>query len=871
MFYLKNTKEVLEELNSDEISGLSFSEVEKRQKDFGPNKLASEKKQTLFQLFIAQINDVLIYILIAAAIISALVGEVSDSIIIAIVILLNAVIGLVQESKAEHSLEALKNLSTPKAIVKRNGELKEIPSEEVVPGDIVVIDAGRYIPCDLRLIESANLKIEESALTGESVPVDKNANLILNQENVPLGDQKNMAFMSTLVSNGRGVGVAIGTGMNTEIGKVASLLTESKKELTPLQKKLEQLGKILGLGAVGICAIIFFIGIMQKRDLFEMFLTAISLAVAAVPEGLPAIVTIVLALGVQKMIKQNAIIRKLPAVETLGSVNIICSDKTGTLTQNKMTVTKFFVDKHLETIENLDTNNETHKLLMENLILCNDATYSENNKTGDPTEIALLDAGVKFNLFKNDFEKNHSRINELPFDSDRKLMSTVNKYGDEFYVMTKGAIDNLIDLCDNAYINGEIVPLDQNIKKIFLDAASAMSEEALRVLGSAYKKTSDSHIEIDNLEKDLTLIGLVGMIDPPRLEVKDSIDLCKKAGISTVMITGDHKSTAFAIAKSLGITENEDETISGTELDSLSQEDLNKRIEHLKVFARVSPEHKVKIVESLKSKGNIVSMTGDGVNDAPSLKIADIGVAMGITGTDVAKGASDMILTDDNFSTIVTAIEEGRNIYNNIKKSVLFLLSCNFGELIAIFIAITIGWSSPLKSIHILWINLVTDSLPALALGIDPSDESVMEKEPRSPKESIFAESISFLTLNAILIGILTLIAFKIGTVRYSNSLLHAQTMAFMVMSISELIHSLNMRNKDKSIFKLGLFSNKLLIFSIILGILLQLLILFVPFLRNVFDVYVLNSYDWMWVIILSLVPLVANEIVKLFKSVKNK
>lgn len=871
MFYLKNTKEVLEELNSDEISGLSFSEVEKRQKDFGPNKLASEKKQTLFQLFIAQINDVLIYILIAAAIISALVGEVSDSIIIAIVILLNAVIGLVQESKAEHSLEALKNLSTPKAIVKRNGELKEIPSEEVVPGDIVVIDAGRYIPCDLRLIESSNLKIEESALTGESVPVDKNANLILNQENVPLGDQKNMAFMSTLVSNGRGVGVAIGTGMNTEIGKVASLLTESKKELTPLQKKLEQLGKILGLGAVGICAIIFFIGIMQKRDLFEMFLTAISLAVAAVPEGLPAIVTIVLALGVQKMIKQNAIIRKLPAVETLGSVNIICSDKTGTLTQNKMTVTKFFVDKHLETIENLDTNNETHKLLMENLILCNDATYSENNKTGDPTEIALLDAGVKFNLFKNDFEKNHSRINELPFDSDRKLMSTVNKYGDEFYVMTKGAIDNLIDLCNNAYINGEIVPLDQNIKKIFLDAASAMSEEALRVLGSAYKKTSDSHIEIDNLEKDLTLIGLVGMIDPPRLEVKDSIELCKKAGISTVMITGDHKSTAFAIAKSLGITENEDETISGTELDSLSQEDLNKRIEHLKVFARVSPEHKVKIVESLKSKGNIVSMTGDGVNDAPSLKIADIGVAMGITGTDVAKGASDMILTDDNFSTIVTAIEEGRNIYNNIKKSVLFLLSCNFGELIAIFIAITIGWSSPLKSIHILWINLVTDSLPALALGIDPSDESVMEKEPRSPKESIFAESVSFLTLNAILIGILTLIAFKIGTVRYSNSLLHAQTMAFMVMSISELIHSLNMRNKDKSIFKLGLFSNKLLIFSIILGILLQLLILFVPFLRNVFDVYVLNSYDWMWVIILSLVPLVANEIVKLFKSVKNK
>ncbi|WMJ82366.1 calcium-translocating P-type ATPase, PMCA-type [Clostridium sp. MB40-C1] len=866
MFYLKNIQNVLTELNSNSTNGLSSAEVEKRQKEFGFNKLASEKKQTLFQLFLSQINDVLIYILIVAAIISALAHEVSDSIIIGVVILLNAVIGIVQESKAEHSLEALKSMSTPKAIVKRDGELKEIPSEEVVPGDIVVIDAGRYIPCDLRLIESANLKIEESALTGESVPVDKDANLILKENKVPLGDQKNMAFMSTLVSNGRGIGIAVGTGMNTEIGKVASLLTESKKELTPLQKKLEQLGKILGLAAVGICAVIFIIGMLQKRDLFEMFITAISLAVAAVPEGLPAIVTIVLALGVQRMIKQNAIIRKLPAVETLGSVNIICSDKTGTLTQNKMTVTKFFVHNYLDNIENLDASNPVQRLLLENLILCNDATYSEKSKTGDPTEIALLDAGIKFNIFKDELEKTHSRINEIPFDSDRKLMTTVNKFEEEFYVMTKGAIDNLLPLCDNVYINGEVVPINGDIKKMFSDAASSMSKDALRVLGAAYKKVTNSHVEIDTLEKSLTLIGLVGMIDPPRLEVKDSIALCKKAGISAVMITGDHKSTAFAIAKSLDITQNEEETISGAELDTLSQEELNKRIDTLKVFARVSPEHKVKIVEAFKSKGNIVSMTGDGVNDAPSLKIADIGVAMGITGTDVAKGASDMILTDDNFSTIVSAIEEGRNIYNNIKKSVLFLLSCNIGELIAIFIAIILGWSSPLRSIHILWINLVTDSLPALALGIDPMDESVMDEDPRNPKESILSGSIQFLLFNAILIGALTLIAFRIGFTRYSDSLLHAQTMAFMVMSISELIHSLNMRNKDKSIFKIGLFSNKLLIVSILFGILLQNMILFIPALRNIFKVYLLNAYDWMWVIILSFIPLLINEIVKLFK-----
>lgn len=867
MFYSKNIQDVLKDTNSDPLNGLTSEEVEKRQKEFGANKLASQKKQTLFQLFIAQINDVLIYILIAAAVISALVGETSDAIIVAVIIILNAVIGIIQESKAEHSLEALKNLSAPKTIVKRDGELKEVSSEDIVPGDIIIIDAGRYIPCDLRLIETANLKIEESALTGESVPVDKDATLILEDKNVPLGDQKNMAFMSTLVSHGRGIGVAVGTGMTTEIGKVASLLKESKKELTPLQRKLEHLGKLLGIVALGICSLIFFIGVLQKRDLFEMFLTAISLAVAAVPEGLPAIVTIVLALGVQRMIKENAIIRKLPAVETLGSVNIVCSDKTGTLTQNKMTVTKYFTDNLLDEIDKMDINNPTHKLLIENLMLCNDATFSENSRTGDPTEIALLDAGVKFNVFKDELEKIHPRINEAPFDSDRKLMSTVNKYNDEFYVMTKGAVDNLIKICNTAYMNGKVIPLTEDIKTSFLNAVSAMSKEALRVLGSAYKKVDNAHIEIDALEKDLTLIGLVGMIDPPRLEVKDSIALCKKAGISTVMITGDHKATAFAIAKSLDITQDENETISGVELDALSEEELNNKIDNLKVFARVSPEHKVKIVKAFKSKDNIVSMTGDGVNDAPSLKIADIGVAMGITGTDVAKGASDMILTDDNFSTIVSAIEEGRNIYNNIKKSILFLLSCNLGELISIFFAILLGWSSPLRSIHILWINLVTDSLPALSLGIDPKDKSVMNEKPRDPNENILTGSVYFLVLNSLLIGSLTLIAFQIGITMYSDSLMHAQTMAFMVMSISQLIHSLNLRSMNKSIFKVGLFTNKPLISSILVGILLQSIILFTPALRDIFKVYLLSSYDWMWIIILSLMPLLLNEAAKLIKN----
>lgn len=885
MWFTLKSEQILKELQVNPLHGLSSEEAAKRLVKYGENKLAAKKGKTLIQLFLSQLNDVMIYILLVASVISLLLGEASDAIIIAVVILINAVVGIIQEAKAEKALDALKKLSTPKAVIKRDGELKEIASEELVPGDIVVIDAGRYIPCDLRLIESANLKIEESALTGESVPVEKDADLTLVEADTPLGDQRNMVFMSTLATYGRGIGISVGTGMNTEIGKIAKMLEEDVSEQTPLQKKLAELGKILGFAALGICAVMFVVGIIQKRDLFEMFLTSISLAVAAIPEGLPAIVTIVLAIGVQRMIKENAIVRKLPAVETLGSVNIVCSDKTGTLTQNKMTVTKFYADNAFGNLSSLNIDEPEHKLLLECLILCNDASYSEESKTGDPTEIALLEAGVQYNIFSEELKNEHPRINEIPFDSDRKLMTTVNKYGGQHYVFTKGAIDNLLKICSYAYINGETVKLTDITKERIMDVSNTMSNDALRVLGAAYKKLSSPHTAIDALEQDLIFIGLVGMIDPPRLEVKDSIELCKKSGIKTIMITGDHKNTAYAIAKELGIASNTSETISGVELDRLSQEQLNERIDNLRVFARVSPEHKVKIVKAFKSKGNIVSMTGDGVNDAPSLKQADIGVAMGITGTDVAKGASDMILTDDNFKTIVSAIEEGRNIYNNIKKSIIFLLSCNTGEIIALFFAILLGWAAPLKPIHILWVNLITDTLPALSLGIDPGDPNVMEEKPRNPKHSLFSQGAGInLILNGLLIGFLTLAAFVIGARVFSGTtdlfplfpenisseaLTHAQTMAFVVLSVSQLIHSLNMRHPHKSIFQIGLFTNKYLIGSIILGIFLQDIVITVPFLASVFRVYDLNIRDWVFVAILSTMPLILNELVKLFIRIK--
>ncbi|EOU1660122.1 calcium-transporting P-type ATPase, PMR1-type [Clostridium perfringens] len=868
MWYKKSKNEILQELDVDEKNGLSSTEALRRLEKYGKNKLETKKKKTLFKQFLSQLKDVMIYILIIAAIISAFLGEISDALIILLVIIINAVIGVIQESKAEKALDALKELSTPKALVKRDGSLKKILSEDIVPGDIVIIDAGRYIPGDLRLIDTANLKIEESAFTGESVPSEKDASFLPDKE-IPIGDQNNMAFMSTLATYGRGVGVVVGTGMNTEIGKIAKMIEQEENDETPLQKKLSELGKILGFLAVGICILIFIISFFQGRDLLEMFLTSISLAVAAIPEGLPAIVAIVLALGVQRMVKKNAIIRKLPAVETLGSVSIICSDKTGTLTQNKMTVTTVYTNDSYIKESEFNLNDNESKLLVDCMVLCNDATYSEKSQTGDPTEIALLESPFKLNILKEKLEKEFKRIDEIPFDSDRKLMTTVNLVDDKkARVFTKGALDSILSICNKISVNGKLLDFSKEYKAKVLENSNIMSDKALRVLAFAYKDISKENIVLDSLEKDLVFIGMVGMIDPPRLEVKDSIKLCKSAGITPVMITGDHKNTAFAIANELGIAEDISQAITGHEIDKFKEEEFNEKIINYRVFARVSPEHKVKIVKAFKSHVNIVSMTGDGVNDAPSLKAADIGVAMGITGTDVSKGASDMILTDDNFSTIVSAVEEGRKIYLNIKKSIVFLLSCNLGEILTLFTAILLNWNSPLQPIHILWVNLITDSFPALALGVDKTKEDVMNNPPRNPKESIFIKSDKIqLIINGVLIGGITLFAFKLGERLYADSLIHAQTMAFVVLSVSQLFLSLSLRSNIKSAFSLGIFSNKYLVYSILLGIFLQVIIISISFIANIFKVTPLLLYDWIVVILVSLIPFAINEILKLFRK----
>jgi len=876
MWFAKPPEEVLQELMVDPTTGLTNAEAEKRLAKHGPNKLKGKPKKSVFALFLGQLQDMLIYVLLASSFITILIGEYVDAIIILLVVVLNAVIGVVQEFKAEKALEALQQMTTPKALVRRDGEVKEVSSEELVPGDIVLIDAGRYIPADLRLIDSANLQIEESALTGESVPVDKNAAALYDDPKTPLGDQSNMAFMSTLATYGRGEGVVVATAMETEIGKIAKILDEDNEEMTPLQKRLDELGRFLGFLAIGICALIFIIAIFQKRDIFDMFLTAISLAVAAIPEGLAAIVAIVLALGVTRMSKINAIVKRLPAVETLGSVNIICSDKTGTLTQNKMAVVRHYTLHNLKDVavsatDLQATNDETE--LIKTLVLCSDATYENGEGTGDPTEVALLVLGQKYKLTKKDLNAKHPRVAEKPFDSERKLMSTLNVEGKGYRVHTKGALDNLLQITTHALVDGKVVPLTEELKAAYLKVADEMAGDALRVLGAAYKDVAQV-IAPEEMEQGLVLIGLVGMIDPPRMEVKDSIKQAKTAGITPVMITGDHKNTAVAIAKELGIAESYEQCITGAEIDEHSDEEFAKRISNYRVFARVSPEHKVRIVKAFKAQGNIVSMTGDGVNDAPSLKYADIGVAMGITGTDVSKSASDMILTDDNFTTIVHAIEEGRNIYNNIKKSVIYLLSCNLGEVICIFLSILFGWPVPLVATQILWVNLITDALPAISLGVDPGDKDVMKKQPRSPKESFFAEGAGTRTvIGGVLIGLLTLAAFYFGIHEYGFNLVsvqipedvlaYARTMAFIVLSSSQLFYSLSMRNSVKSIFQIGLFSNKYLIGSIIVGFILEFGIIEVPALAAAFKVHNLSLADWVLVFAFALVPLVVNELIK--------
>lgn len=875
-------EDVLKKLHTDSTTGMSTNAAMERLKAEGPNRFAEDQQQSILSLILGQLNNALIYILFAAAFISGVAGEISDAIIIGVVIAINTAIGVIQESKAEKALQELKKMATPVAIVKRDGVTQEIPSEQLVRGDIVYVETGRIVPADIRLIESTNLQMEESSLTGESVSVEKDASWY-SEKDVPLGDQKNMAFMSTLTTYGRGMGVVVKTGMNTEVGKIATMLHQQEKELTPLQKKLNELGKILGIGAVIISAIIFLIGFLQGREVLDMFLIAVSLAVAAIPEGLPAIVTIVLALGVQRMIKRNAVIRNLPAVETLGAVNVICSDKTGTLTQNKMTLTHSAVNGNFSPLTDLSIENPTVKRFLEAITLCNDATIENGKQTGDPTEIALVEAAEHFELNKKELEQKFPRVNEIPFDSDRKMMTTVHEHKEECFVFIKGAVEKLLPKLTGVEINGEIHPLTKEEEMKILTQVDQMAEEALRVLAVAFKKTSHPDTQND-LESELVFLGLTGMIDPPREEVKDSINRCHEAGVRVVMITGDHQKTALAIAKELHIADHIDETISGQELNEMSDTMLREKVKTVNVFARVSPEHKVRIVQALKTQGNIVSMTGDGVNDAPSLQQADVGVAMGITGTDVAKGAADVVLTDDNFSTITAAVEEGRNIYKNIKKSILFLLSCNLGEIVTLFIGILMGWPAPLTAIHILWVNLITDTLPAIALGVDPEDPDVMKEKPRSASERIFVkDDVSFMILNGSLIGILTLFAFMEGLKIYTEStslftmnlqavnseaLIHAQTLAFLTLSVSQLFHAFNLRTNQKSIFQAGIFKNRYLIGAVGVGLVLQIALVYVPVFSDWFHLRPLVWQEWLFVIGLSMIPVAVNEFVKAMKRI---
>ncbi len=877
MWFTKSNEEVIKELGVDPIQGLSDEEVKIRLEKYGPNKLLAKKKKSIFRIFIAQLMDWLIYILLVAVIITLFLGEYVDSVIIVIVIITNAILGVIQEIKAGRAIEALQKMSHPKALVRRNGDVREIHSDQVVPGDILILDAGRYISADIRLIESANLQIEESALTGESVPSEKDASIILTDPKTPLGDRTNIAFMTTLVTNGRGVGVAIETGMNTEVGQIANIINTEEKSKTPLEIRLNHLGKNLGKMALGICIFIFIVAVLQGRDVAEMFLMSVSLAVAAIPEGLAAIVAVVLSIGVISMSKKNAIIKKLPAVETLGSVNIICSDKTGTLTQNKMTVTVYFNLEGEIAVEHGTGNSATEdvKLLAKAMILCSDATYKNGHRTGDPTEIALLILGDDLGIDRKTIHAENKRVSEYSFDSDRKLMSTLNEEEGKLTVYTKGAIGNLIQKCTHVLENGKVIPITDSHKSHYLNAAEVMSSRALRTLGVAFKQVN-SVVEPSEMEKNLVLSGLVGMIDPPRLEVKESIQKAKLAGITTIMITGDHKNTAFAIANELEIAENIHQAITGQEIDELSEEEFSEKVEGYRVFARVSPEHKVKIVHALKAHGNVVSMTGDGVNDAPSLNAADIGVAMGITGTDVAKGASDMILTDDNFATIVSAIEQGRNIYNNIKKSVIFLITCNLGEVITMFVSLLIGWEAPLIATQLLWINLLTDSFPAVALGMDLGTPDVMNEKPRDSKESFFAGGAGMhVILGGLLIGALTIIAFWFGYYEHGfspfdhsvpvNIVEYARTMAFMVLVMCQLFYSLALRNSKKSIFTIGIFSNKYLIGAIVLGVFLQLIVIGIPAMQRAFHLQMLDFRGWVIAISLGLVPLLFNEILKIF------
>ena len=872
MWHSLNLSEVKQKMKTNYQYGLTNEEVDKRFKEYGENKLDDKPKENLIVKFFKQFNDFMIIILIIASIVSAVIEKVQgsndylDSIIIIAIVVFNAIMGIVQEAKAEKSLEALQKMTAPIVKVRREGRIRQAKSSELVPGDIVILEAGNFVPADCRLINSFNLKAEESSLTGENVPVEKNASVLLD-EKIGIGDCVNMVFATTVIVNGHGEAVVTETGMNTKVGKIAKMIITNESPETPIQRKLGEVGKTLGLACLGICALIFFMGILKKIPPIEMFMTSVGLAVAAIPEGLPAIVTIVLSIGVTVMAKKNSIIRKLPAVETLGSSSVICSDKTGTLTQNKMQVVQV-LSPNLGSGAGSNSN-----LTIELATMCTDVEVSYDdgkaNISGDPTEIAIVEECYKLGKTKKSLYNQYERINDIPFDSSRKMMTTIHKVGNKYRIITKGAPDVLIKRCSKYYLNNKISSLGMSIINLIEQQNENMAKKALRVIAVGYKDVDvlPSKIESNYIENDLIFTGLIGMIDPPREGVKEAIATCKRAGIKTVMITGDHITTANAIATELGILNKNDLSITGAELDRLPKAEFKKNVMKYSVFARVTPENKVEIVKAFQGTGAVVAMTGDGVNDAPALKNADIGIAMGLNGTDVAKNAADMVLTDDNFVTIVEAVKYGRTIFNNIKKAIHFLISTNVGEIVTIFLGLLIGMKSPLLAIQLLWINLITDSLPAIALGLEKPDKNIMDEKPRNPKKSLFADGLwGRIIVEGSMIGILNLLAFTIGKSLYNLEV--GRTMAFVSLGLLELVHSFNIRT-DESLFKVGIFQNKYLVMAFLGGTFLQTIVVIVPQFAEIFKLTNLTVSQWLYTIGISLTPVLLMEMQKFANQIK--
>lgn len=883
-FYKHSISEIENEMGVKPNKGLSSKEVEDRLQEYGKNRLTSKEKKSLLVMFFEQFKSFMVLILLVAAAVSGVIGVIHgegllDTYIILGILLVNAIIGVVQERNAESSLEALNKMSSPHSKVLRNGEVSEISAVDIVPGDIVVLDTGDIIPADLRLIETINLKVQESSLTGESVPVIKHTD-ILEGEDIPLGDRVNMAFSTGMVTYGRGRGIVVATGMLTEVGKIADMLQHTESTETPMKRRLEELGKILGYAALGICALIFGVGVLYGNPVLDMFMMAVSLAVAAIPEGLQVISTVVLAMGVQRLVKSNAIVRTLPSVESLGSATVICSDKTGTLTQNKMTVVEGWTTsgnidykKDSQSQDSFEEMSEQEKTLLMAGLLCTDAHLKvlpdgSAENSGDPTETAIVDVALQYGVNKNEVEEKYKRVSEVPFDSERKRMSTINKHPNgELIVNVKGGLDEVLSVTTKIYADGEVRTItDEDIESITTQN-NQMAQRALRVLAIAQKEISDipRDVNTETVETELIFVGLLGMIDPARPEVIEAVRKCRTAGIRPIMITGDHKITAVAIAQEIGMFGKEDKALTGSELEKISDEELYKDVHKYSVYARVAPEHKVRIVKAWQSHGEVVSMTGDGVNDAPALKQADIGTAMGIVGTEVAKDASDIILTDDNFATIVSAIEEGRRIYDNILKSIQFLLSSNVGEVLVIFIASIFNLGNPLLPIHILWINLVTDSLPALALSVDPAEKDIMTRNPRNAKQGFFTKGMTWrIAYQGAIIGLISLVAYLLG--RHDGGQQLGQTMAFAVLAFAQLFHVRNLHSNRISSFRTSIFKNKALIGGIVISAAMMLVILLFPPFMKAFKLVEMDTIHWMYVLGLSLVPIVIVELFKLFK-----